>query len=322
MPDRRYSFVAVDREIGRQGDVARLARRVEVEIAVERAVEQRGEEPLSRDRAPGRALPDTSDRARPRFAASVFSASPTLLGRQVPQRQDQLPPDAGIGVGGHAEQARRGVRARAASLCLGSLYSTWPFSRSSRPRIRTACSRIRGSVLQGSATAAADRRRRRGDPEHARARSIGLPVDERPDASRSTTFCGSPSARSISRAARRPAWRRPATSARRSARESEKSALVSRLCSLGDDAVDPAGGLVAECVAADARVVPIGHEHRAVGRGGHVHGAEPGVVAGEEHLVIGAEHCALADDREQVDLPSAGVGLEPPAVFGGNRSPS
>jgi hypothetical protein len=61
------------------------------------------------------------------------------------------------------------------------------------------------------------------------------------------------------------------------------------LVSLGGDAVDPPGGLVAEGVAADARIVPVGDEHRAIGRGAGIDGPKPRIAAAEEDLVIGAE---------------------------------
>ena len=106
-----------------------------------------------------------------------------------------------------------------------------------------------------------------------------------------TTACFWPSARSI-RPRRAASW--VATTGDFSAAIRPgivaKSALAGfGLAPLGRDPVDPAGGLVAEGVAADARVVPVGDEDRAVGRGGHVDGAEPGVVAGEEDLVVGPE---------------------------------
>ena len=82
------------------------------------------------------------------------------------------------------------------------------------------------------------------------------------------------------------------------------------LVPLGRDAVDPPGRLVAEGVAADARVVPVGDEDRAIGRGAGIDGPEPRVVAGQEDLVLGPERGPLAGEREEVDLPRAGVDLE------------
>ena len=86
------------------------------------------------------------------------------------------------------------------------------------------------------------------------------------------------------------------------------------LVALGRDAVDPPGRLVAEGVAADAGVVPVGHEHRAIGRGAGIDGPEPRVVAAKEDLVFGPERGPLASHREEVDLAGAGVDLEDRAL--------
>ena len=82
------------------------------------------------------------------------------------------------------------------------------------------------------------------------------------------------------------------------------------LVPLGRHPEDPADGLVAEGVAAHARVVPVGDEDRAIRRRAGIDGPEPRVVAGEEDLVLGAETGPLAGEREEVDLPRAGVDLE------------
>ena len=142
-------LVAVDREIRRQRDLAVLARSLEVEVAVERAVEEPGQVSRSRaSRAPGRAPRDTSGPARP-------TTRPACAGRRRPCRS------AGCGRPGSARGGRphRGRRPSAAAprdassaarrqLGLGFFYSTRPFSRQSRPSMRTACSRRRGSVLE------------------------------------------------------------------------------------------------------------------------------------------------------------------------------
>ncbi len=69
-------------------------------------------------------------------------------------------------------------------------------------------------------------------------------------------------------------------------------------------------------MAADAGVVPVGHVDRPVGGGGHVDRPEPVIVAGEQDLVLGPEVRAVPLDREEVDLTSAGVGLEKAAFVG------
>ena len=88
------------------------------------------------------------------------------------------------------------------------------------------------------------------------------------------------------------------------------------LVPLGRDAIDPPGRLVAEGMAADARVVPVGHEHRPIGARAGIDRPEPRVVAGEEDLVLRPERGPFASEREEVDLPRAGVDLEDgPAIF-------
>src|SRR5262249_12612384 len=91
------------------------------------------------------------------------------------------------------------------------------------------------------------------------------------------------------------------------------------LVPLGGDAIDPPGRLIAEGMAADARVVPVGHEHRAIGRRAGVDGPEPRVVAAEEDLVLGAERGPLAGEREEIDLAGAGVALEHGAPIRGGQ---
>src|SRR5271157_2147604 len=85
---------------------------------------------------------------------------------------------------------------------------------------------------------------------------------------------------------------------------------VLALVPLGRDPENPSGRLVAEGVADDAGIVPVGDEDRAIGRCTGVDGPEPGISARQEHLVLGAERRSLSSQGEKVDLPGAGIDLE------------
>ena len=96
-------------------------------------------------------------------------------------------------------------------------------------------------------------------------------------------------------------------------------ALVARGC----DPVDPAGRLVAEGVAADARVVPVGDEDRAVGRRAGIDRPEPRVVAGKKHLVLGPERGPLAGQRKKLTCRvPASTSRTAPWYSAGSSSPS
>ena len=82
------------------------------------------------------------------------------------------------------------------------------------------------------------------------------------------------------------------------------------LAGLGSDPENPSGRLVAEGVAANPGVVPVGNDDRAIRCRAGVHRPEPWVIAGEEDLVFSAKCRALASQREEVDLPRAGIHLE------------
>ena len=128
------------------------------------------------------------------------------------------------------------------------------------------------------------------------------------------------------RDARRPGWRSfgDLSAAIRPGDRREVNLGFLALVPLGRDAVDPSGRLVAEGMAADARVVPVGDEDRAIGRRACIDRPEPRVVARQEDLVLGPERRPLAGEREEVDLPRAGVDLEDAAAVlaGAAGSPS
>ena len=141
-------LVAIDREVRRQRRRCRPCRPARGRASpIERAVEELGQVSRSRaSRAPGRGPRDTSGPGRPRTRSASCRASPTLSVGQVAERQDQLAADAGVGVVGQRRAACRDARARpAAAWPRASCIRRWPFSRQSRPSMRTACSRIRGS---------------------------------------------------------------------------------------------------------------------------------------------------------------------------------
>src|SRR5262245_4432947 len=73
----------------------------------------------------------------------------------------------------------------------------------------------------------------------------------------------------------------------------EDGLRLATLVSPGGDAVDPPGSLVAEGVAADPGVVPVGDEDRPIRRGTGIHGPEPRVVASQKDPVVGPERRAL-----------------------------
>ena len=143
---RDERLVAVDREIRRKRDVAVLARSLEVEVAVEGAVEELGQDKHSRaSRAPARAPRDTSGPARPTTRPASASASPTLSVGRLRKARISSRRTPASGSSASASKISRCSSAAGGCLASGFWYSTWPFSRQSRPRMRTACSRMRGS---------------------------------------------------------------------------------------------------------------------------------------------------------------------------------
>ena len=145
---RDVRLVAVDREIRRQRDLAVLARSLEVEVAIERAVEElRRDKPLSRFSS---ARPSASryQRSWPSHdAASLRRASPTLSVGRLRNARISSRRTPASGSSAIASKMSRCLSAAGGSLASGFWYSTWPFSRQSRPSMRTACSRMRGSSL-------------------------------------------------------------------------------------------------------------------------------------------------------------------------------
>ena len=138
-------LVAIDREVRRQRDLAVSAGSLEIEVAVERAVEEARQVSCSRaSRAPGRGPRDTSGPGRPTTRPASCRASPTLsVGRlrkaRISSRRTPASGSSAIG-----EQDRRDASARPAA--------AWPrasgirrcHSRGSRGR---ACARpARGCV--------------------------------------------------------------------------------------------------------------------------------------------------------------------------------
>ena len=206
-------LVAIDREIGRQRHVTVACPPSPRSIGPKRVPsKQRGQVialALLQRQAQGLEIPAVL--AVPGGGQRLEGLA-HLVGGQVAERQDQLAADARVGIIGQRQERVQDDPGRAGGcLASGFVYSTLPFSRQSRPSIRTAMlPDPRILVLQpAKRPCEASPCDRMPDPEGTRpvgsARSSRAELDPR-----AARRAGPPTVRS-SPAAPRPAWRRSAT---------------------------------------------------------------------------------------------------------------
>ncbi len=313
--DRDERLVAIDREIRRQRDVAISPGDLQVtQVAVQRAIEKLGQVitlAIVERQAECFEVPAVlSVPARGQLPQGVAD----LVGGKVAQGQDHLPADARIGVVDQSQEDIEMLQGGRRLLGLGILVFDVAV-------LAAVAAEDAHGLLADASVPSVHHLGQRGHRDR-------IPLDRVPDPKRPgpidrigvmdrqvthlapVTFSSLPRAISPRRAASCVAILGDLSAAINPGTVPKSTLTFSRLMPLGHDAIDPPGRLVAEGMAADPRVVPVGHEHRAIRGGAGVDRTEPRVVAGEKDLGLGPERGPFAGQGKEIDLASAGVDLE------------